>query len=87
MFGFLLSFPYKSYPIPSALTTGEDLGFYEGVSRQHPPKAGQRTPEAGVSRVVRGHATPGKFSNLSPLKCDFQQFEGQFEVFLFAMSL
>jgi hypothetical protein len=32
---------------------------------------------ARPSRVVRGHAPPGKFWNLESLKCDFKHFGGE----------
>ena len=41
----------------------------------------KRPPKAVGPRGVRGHACfPGTFLILGPLKCDFQRFQGEFEV-------
>ena len=45
----------------------------KGVSDKRPPKA-------VAPRGVRGHPSPENFLILWPLKCDFQRFQGQFEV-------
>ena len=52
---------------------GADPGFDEGGSDKRPPKA--VAPRGGP-----GTCPPGKFLILGPLKCDFQRFQGQFEV-------
>ena len=36
--------------------------------------------KAVVPRGGPGASSPGKFLILGPLKCDFQRFQGQFEV-------
>ena len=55
-------------------STGADPGFDEGGGGSD-----KRPPKAVAPRGVRGHA-PGKFLSSEPLKCDFQRFQGQFEV-------
>ena len=53
------------------MQSGTDPGFDEGGFRE--------TPAEGC-RLGPGACSPGKILILGPLKCDFQHFQGQFEV-------
>ena len=53
-----------------------DLGRIQDLTTGGSDK---RPPKAIAPRGVRG-MLPGKFLILGPLKCDFQRFQGQFEV-------
>ena len=55
------------------IVSGADPGFDEGGSDNHPPRA--VAPTGGP-----GACSHGKFFILGPLKCDFQGFQGKFEV-------